>query len=84
MEKGKTREVYNIGSGKGYTMQEMLDMLCALSTSQVKVQVDPTKVRPLDVPAIIADSSKIQQLGWQPKINIKDTLKRILDEWRSK
>jgi len=84
MEKGQTREVYNIGSGKGYTMQEMLDLLCQLSTSQVKVQVDPTKVRPLDVPAIIADSSKIQQLGWQPKINIKDTLQRILDEWRSK
>ncbi len=83
MEHGQTQDVYNIGSGKGYTMQEMLDLLCQLSTADVKVIIDPAKVRPLDVPAIIADSSKIQQLGWQPKIELKETLQRILDEWRN-
>lgn len=84
MEKGETREVYNIGSGKGYTMREMLDLLCELSTTKVKVVVDPAKVRPLDVPAIIADSRKIQELGWTPKIALQDTLTRILEEWRHK
>ena len=82
MEKGVTKEVYNIGSGKGYSMQKMLDMLCQLSTAQIRIEVDPTKVRPLDVPSIIADSSKIKLLGWQPQIEIKETLGRILAEWR--
>jgi GDP-4-dehydro-6-deoxy-D-mannose reductase len=84
MEKAPSKEVYNIGSGKGYTMREMLDMLSQLSTAQVRVEIDPNKVRPLDVPAIIADSSKIRQLGWEPHIPIQDALKRILEEWRQK
>lgn len=84
MEQGITKEVYNIGSGNGFTMAKMLDTLCQLSTAEVKIIVDPAKVRPLDVPSIIADSKKIQQLGWQPKIKIQDTLQRILNEWRQK
>ncbi len=84
MEKGTTGDVYNIGSGRGYTMQQMLDTMCHLAKTPVKVITDPNKVRPLDVPAIIADSSKIRKLGWQPKISIEETVQRILNEWRAK
>ncbi len=84
MEHGQAKDVYNIGTGKGYTMREMLQMLCQLSTAQVHVVADQSKVRPLDVPSIIADSSKVRQLGWNPQIPIQETLERILNEWRQK
>ncbi len=84
MEKGISPEVYNIGSGVGHSMQEILDMLCALSKTKITVVTDEQKVRPLDVPAVIADSSKIKQLGWQPTIPLEQTLQRILEEWRQK
>ncbi len=84
MEKGKKTEVYNIGSGKGYAMREVLDMLCAMSQTKIKVVVDQSKVRPLDVPSVIADSSKIKELGWQPDIPLSESLQRIVNEWRQK
>ena len=84
MEKGQTREVYNIGSGQGHTMQEMLNMMSTLSEVEVKIVTDPNKVRPLDVPAVVADISKIKQLGWEPTIPLQETLQRILIEWRAR
>ncbi|SRR5258708_6559328 len=84
LEKGQGGEVYNIGSGVGHSMQEMLDMLCELSTVKIEVVTDPAKVRPLDVPMVVADISKIQKLGWSPEIPIQETLRRILEEWRAK
>jgi GDP-4-dehydro-6-deoxy-D-mannose reductase len=84
MEKGLSPEVYNIGSGQGHAMHEILDMLRRLSKVEVRVVTDPNKVRPLDVPSIIADISKVRKLGWQPEIALEDTLRRILEEWRQK
>ncbi len=84
MEKGEVGEVYNIGSGNGLTMQEILDLLCSLAKTKVEVVTDPARVRPLDVPSVIADISKIKQLGWTPKRSLKETLERILEEWRQK
>ncbi len=83
MEKGKSGEVYNIGTGTGYKVQDVLDWLCELSQTEVHIEVDPDKIRPLDVPVAVADNSKISALGWQPTIELKATLQRILDDWRN-
>jgi len=84
LEKGQSGEVYNIGSGVGRSMQEMLNMLRQLSTAKIDIVADPAKVRPLDVPLVVADIRKIQKLGWSPEIPIQETLRRILEEWRMK
>lgn len=83
MEKGVKGEVYNIGSGKGTTMQQLLDQLVALATTPITVVEDPAKLRPIDIPAIVADITKMQQLGWQPKIPLNESLKRVLMYWRT-
>jgi GDP-4-dehydro-6-deoxy-D-mannose reductase len=83
MSEGKPGEVYNIGSGQGRSMQSMLDSLLALTQTEVTVVQDQAKMRPLDVKSIIADSSKIKSLGWQPQVAIPDTLQRVLSYWRS-
>ncbi len=82
MNQGEAGQVYNIGSGQGYSMQEILDQLCQLSSSEVSVVHDPTKMRPLDVPKVIADITKIKQLGWEPQIPLNQTLKRVIEYWR--
>jgi len=82
MAKGKTGEVYNIGSGQGHSMREILDQLCQLSTAQIPVVQDPAKMRPLDVPQVIADITKIKQLGWTPHIPLNQTLDRVIEYWR--
>lgn len=81
--KGEAGQVYNIGSGQGQTMQTVLDQLIALSTTAITVVADPTKMRPSDIPAVVADISKIQSLGWQPKIALTETLQSVLEYWRT-
>lgn len=84
MEKGTIGEIYNIGSGKPHKIQEILDILIELSTEDIKVELDKDKLRPSDVPIIQCDNSKIKShIGWQPELNIKNTLKDTLDYWRS-
>lgn len=85
LEKGEEGEVYNIGKGKAYSMQEVLDMLLSMSKVNVKVQVDPQRLRPSDVPILISDSTKFRKLtGWKPEIPFRDSLHDLLDYWRER
>jgi GDP-4-dehydro-6-deoxy-D-mannose reductase len=79
MNQGQIGEVYNVGSGQGYSIQEVLDQLIKLSETQIPVIIDQALLRPTDVPTVIADISRIKQLGWQPRILLKESLKRVLD-----
>ncbi|HYD35321.1 MAG TPA: GDP-mannose 4,6-dehydratase [Vitreimonas sp.] len=82
MAHGQAGEVYNIGSGTGYQMASVLEMMRQLAQIEVPIVTDPTKLRPLDVPIIIADNGKIAKLGWQPSIPLQQTLSRVLSYWR--
>jgi GDP-4-dehydro-6-deoxy-D-mannose reductase len=83
--KGKPGEVYNIATGKGIRIREMLDRLLALSRVEVKVEVDPDRLRPSDVEILIGDSSKFRaDTGWEPCIPFEQTLEDLLCYWREK
>jgi GDP-4-dehydro-6-deoxy-D-mannose reductase len=76
-------EVYNIATGHGIRVREMLDRLLALSQAKVKVEVDPDRLRPSDVEILIGDSSKFRaDTGWEPRIPFERTLSDLLDYWR--
>jgi GDP-4-dehydro-6-deoxy-D-mannose reductase len=83
MEKGAILEPYNIGSGIGVSMQKLLDELRSLATKEVPVEVDPQRIRPLDIPVIIANNEKIKALGWNAEIPLTATLQRVLAYWRT-
>jgi len=83
LEKGVEGEVYNIGSGQAYSMQEVLDLLMSLSRSKMEIKVDPARLRPSDVPVLLSDSSKFRTLtGWRPMIPFKQTILDLLNFWR--
>jgi GDP-4-dehydro-6-deoxy-D-mannose reductase len=84
MEKGESGEVYNLGSGHGYQMEEVLSQMIELSTQSIPVQADPAKLRPHDVHQVVADTTKVQQLGWSAQIPLKETLQRVIEYWRNK
>ncbi len=84
LEKGEPGEVYNAGSGKSRSAQEILDGLLALSESKITVEQDPAKMRPSDVPDIFADTKKVKDaIGWEAEIPFEKTLKDTLDYWRN-
>jgi len=81
--KGTPGEVYNICSGKGYRVKDILDKLISLSSQHIKACPDPSRMRPSDEPILIGDSSRLRSLGWEPQISIEKTLSDILDYWRA-
>lgn len=86
MEKGKTGELYLIGSSQIYTIKECLEMLIAKSAlkNKIKYKVDPKRVRPTELKLLIGKFDKFEKLtGWKPKIPFDKTLEDVLNYWRS-
>jgi len=78
-------EVYNVGSGKGVRMQDLLNLMLKQATREIRVEVDPRKYRPVDVESVVADPTKfMRQTGWRPKIPLENTLTRVLNYWRKR
>ena len=75
--------VFNICSGKPVQIQKILDTLVELSGVDVKVEVDPERLRPVDVPLIYGSFEKLRAAtGWEPKIPIEQTLHDLLEWWK--
>jgi GDP-4-dehydro-6-deoxy-D-mannose reductase len=85
LEKGEAGEVYNIGSGIAFTAQEILDKLLALTEADVRVEVDPLRLRPSDVMILLSDASKFRTIsGWEPRIPFEQSLQDLLEYWRER
>ena len=85
VNKCKPGEVYNIGGVDTMTIGEMLHKLLAMSNvNNIKVEVDPARLRPSDVTLQIPCVEKFQKVtGWKPEIPFETTLKDTLEYWRS-
>lgn len=85
VQKGTAGETYNVGSGHAISIQEILDMIIALSDKEIKVEVDPNKLRPVDVPIIEADTTKLKDTtGWKQTITLQQTIEETLNYWRER
>jgi GDP-4-dehydro-6-deoxy-D-mannose reductase len=82
-DKGKSGEVYNLCSGVGRRMSDVLDLLCGLSTSEISCKVSPAKLRPFDDPIYVGSNAKLRSLGWEPEIPFETTMLDALNLWRA-
>lgn len=82
MDKGNVGEVYNIGSGTSVAIQTIVDSFIQMAKKEITVEVDQARIRPLDIPDIICDATKIRSLGWNTQIQLDQTLKDTLEYWR--
>ena len=78
-------EPYNICSGKTYRIGAMLNQLLEMSTAEIELRVDKTKMRPSDVPILLGSYKRFYNAtGWKPEIPFEQTLKDLLNYWREK
>lgn len=85
LQKGEPGEVYNIASGRTVSIQTVLDILLANTKLKIKVEVDPTRLRPSDVEILLGDYSRLNKVtGWEPTFTLEQTLKDLLDYWRER
>lgn len=84
LTEGKPGDVYNIGSGRGMGIKDLLRRLISLSGANIAVNIDKSRFRPGESSCLVADSSKFRTLtGWKPRIPLETTLKRVLEWYRT-
>jgi GDP-4-dehydro-6-deoxy-D-mannose reductase len=72
-----------VGSGKAIAIQELLNILVAASSATMDVQPDPDRLRPVNVPLVVCDASRLQaRTGWEPAISVEQSLRDILADAR--
>ena len=85
VEKCDSGEVYNICSGRGVKVADMLNLLLSFSKAKVKIEEDPSRMRPSDVPILIGDNSKfVAKTGWHAEIPFEKTMEDLLNYWRER
>lgn len=83
--KGKSGEIYNVGSGQEHKMSEILASLIRIAGISAKVNINAARFRPAEQRRLICDASKLKlQTGWQPRKQINETLHEILQYWMGK
>jgi GDP-4-dehydro-6-deoxy-D-mannose reductase len=83
MERGRTGEVYNAGSGKAYCMKAILEAMLSLARVAIDVRQESELLRAAETKVIRADISKLRkETGWQPVFALEQTLVDTIDYWR--
>ena len=73
--------VYNVGSGKAHSMRELLQMIIDLAKVQIEVVQDPEKMRPVDIPYLCADNSRVQKFF--RGTDIRETIRKMFSAFRN-
>lgn len=72
-------DVYNIGSGREYSVSEIVSAFEKSIGEEIIIEQDQTRIRKADRPHLLADISKLQQfISWQPSIDIFDGIDRLM------
>jgi len=83
-QRGQPGQAYNIGSGRALSIKEVLDLLLSHSRTPIQVRKDPARLRPVDVPLLVADISRLQaHTEWEPEIDVEYALEQTLNYWRA-
>ena len=83
MERGLSGAIYNVASGIGRPIGDLLHALVARSRVKVTVETDSALLRPNDTAALVGDCARLQRdTGWSPRIPFEQMLDDLLDYWR--
>jgi GDP-4-dehydro-6-deoxy-D-mannose reductase len=78
-------QVFNVCSGQGLRIGDLLDRLLSRARVKVEIRVDKSRLRPSDVPAQVGDPSRLKALtGWEPEIPLERSLLELLEDWRAR
>jgi GDP-4-dehydro-6-deoxy-D-mannose reductase len=78
---GRSGEVYNIASGRDVALSEIAAQLVRQLAPDVALVVDPSLLRPVDVPVFRGSYEKLNEAtGWSPKISLQKTLEDVMSD----
>jgi GDP-4-dehydro-6-deoxy-D-mannose reductase len=76
--------IYNVCSGRDVAISDVAEELLALAHAGLELVTDPELVRPVDVPVLRGDASRLHAAtGWFPSIPLATTLADVLSSWEA-
>jgi GDP-4-dehydro-6-deoxy-D-mannose reductase len=83
MDRGTPGTVYNVATGVARPTRVVLDTLLARAHVPVRIEVDPGRLRPNDIPVLVGDATRLRETtGWIPQIPFEQMLEDLLEYWR--
>jgi GDP-4-dehydro-6-deoxy-D-mannose reductase len=85
MDAGAPGTIYNVASGTARKTRALLETLVALARVPVRIEVDPSRFRPNDVPVLVGNPSRLRAAtGWTPMVPFEQMLEDLLGYWRDR
>ena len=84
LKQGRSGEIYNVCSGQGVALSEVVDIIAEEVGIKIATEVNSDFLRPNDNRIIVGSMEKIRdEIGWSPKITIRTTIKDMIEYCRS-
>lgn len=78
-------EVYNVCSGRAMAIDDLAQLLVGMARSPMMLVVDPTLARPVDIPVLMGDNTKLRTTtGWEPTIDIGQSMLDLMADCRNR
>lgn len=84
LEKGVKGDTYNICSGTEHSIRSLLVQMLEIAGVDAEIRQDPARMRPAEQRRVRGDNAKIRALGWQPRIDIRTSLRDIIQDWEER
>ena len=82
LERGETGEVYNLCSGEGRSIEDVLRELQLLLGTRAEVRVDPQRLRPVEISWLVGNPARIESLGWRRRRTLNNALEELIHSLR--
>lgn len=84
LKEGKKGHVYNVCSGTGISLKDLIDIMARHLNIEVDIIIDNRLIRPADNKRIIGSNEKIKrELGWENRIPLEQSLTDIICYWEA-
>ncbi len=81
-EHGRTGETYNVCSGSGHTIAQIVSIYAEMLDLPVHLEQQNNLVRPIDNPVLFGSYEKLMnQTGWKPRVSLETSLSKIYEYW---
>ena len=85
LKKGKSCEVYNICSGRGILLKDIVSKMSNVLGIKTIIEVNPALIRPNENKKVTGSYQKIYaDLGWQPTLTLDDSIRDLIAYWQAK
>lgn len=75
-------EAYNVCSGADVSVEDLVHRMLSLAGVDYRLEIDPALIRPVDVPVLVGDNSRLRAAtGWSPSYSLDDTLRDVLSSF---